>query len=274
MTELVPAPIAAGLAAGQSSSNLAFALAFLPADRRDDSLIFYRFCRIVDDIADTEELDVSTKQRTLAAWTRALTDCPGELPADLLGLLERREIDAQLLVEIVAGMTTDLHQTRYDTFEDLRAYCWRAASAVGLASIRIFGANQPGSATYAENLGLALQLTNILRDVKEDAARDRIYLPTEDLYRFRVTESELLENRPSKNFRQLASFEADRAAAFYSAAANALPSKDRAALRTAEIMRAIYERTLEKIRRDNFQVFRKRYRLNRLQKLWIACTTR
>ncbi len=274
MTDLVPAPVAAGLSAGQNNSNLAFALAFLPLDRREDSLIFYRFCRIVDDIADTDDLDLPTKQRTLGAWTQALTDRPGELPADLRGLLERRDIDSQLLVEIVAGMTTDLHQTRYDTFEDLRAYCWRVASAVGLASIRIFGATQPGSTVYAENLGLGLQLTNILRDVGEDAERDRIYLPTEDLYRFRVKESDLLTRQPSTNFVQLATFEANRAATFYREAAEAIPPGDRAALRTAEIMRAIYERTLQKMRHDNFRVFRKRYRLNRLQKLWIACTTR
>jgi phytoene synthase len=274
MTDLVPAPIAAGLASGQSNSNLAFALAFLPSDRRADALTFYRFCRIVDDIADTDDLDFLTKQRTLDAWIRALTDRPGALPADLRDLLERRDIDPQLLVAIVSGMTTDLHQTRYDTFEDLRSYCWRAASAVGLASIRIFGATQPASTTYAENLGLALQLTNILRDVKEDAGRDRIYLPAEDLYRFGVKESDILENRASKNFRELARFEADRASAYYSEAASALSPTDRTALRTAEIMRAIYERTLQKMCADNFQVFRKRYRLNRLQKLWIACTTR
>ncbi len=274
MTELVPAQIAAGLAAGQTNSNLAFALAFLPIDRRDDALVFYRFCRIVDDIADTDELDLPSKERSLAAWTRALTDHPSDLPADLRDLIERREIDRQLLVEIVAGMTMDLRQTRYDTYDELQAYCWRAASAVGLASIRIFGAPQPGSASYAEALGLALQLTNILRDVKEDAARDRIYLPTEDLYRFRVKESDILESRDSTNFRRLAAFQADRATAFYEQAAEALPASDRAALRTAEIMRAIYERTLGKMRADNFQVFRRRYRLNRLQKLWLACTTR
>ncbi len=274
MTDLVPAPIAAGLAEGQSNSNLAFALAFLPADRREDALIFYRFCRIVDDIADSEALELPKKRHALAAWRRALTDRPNDLPDDLRELLVRREIDPNLLVEVVAGMTQDLDQTRYDTFEELRAYCWRAASAVGLVSIRIFGAYHPASATYAESLGLALQLTNILRDVKEDAARDRIYLPTEDLYRFRVKEEDLLEGRVTPNFLRLARFQADRAAEAYATAAAALPAEDRAALRTAEIMRAIYERTLQKMRADGFKVFHRRYRLNRLQKLWLACTTR
>ncbi len=274
MTTLVPAPIAAGLARGQSNSNLAFALVFLPIDRRADALTFYRFCRIVDDIADSDELTLEEKRQALDAWTRALTTAPSTLPDDLTDLIARRELDTHLLTEIVAGMTSDLTQTRYETFDDLRAYCWRAACAVGLTSARIFGATQPGATAYAENLGLALQLTNILRDVAEDATRNRIYLPREDLHRFGVTEADLLDARQTPQFQQLAAFQADRAEKFYADATASLPAEDRAAFRTAEIMRVIYHRTLAKMRADKFQVLRKRYSLNRVQKLWLAATTR
>ncbi|MGC1481782.1 MAG: squalene/phytoene synthase family protein, partial [Chthoniobacterales bacterium] len=259
MTDLVPAPIAAGLAQSQSNSNLAFALVFLPLDRREDALTFYRFCRIVDDIADSEELSTPEKRRALHAWKRALNERPADLPTDIRDLIHHRSLDPNLLSEIVAGMEMDLETFRYDTFEDLRTYCWRAACAVGLVSARIFGATQPGSTTYAENLGLALQLTNILRDVGEDAERDRIYLPQEDLYRYNVRDEDILKRDPTPNFVRLAAFQANRAEKFFADAASTLPPEDRRAFRTAQIMAAIYHRLLVKMRADGFRVFEKRY---------------
>lgn len=269
MNDLVPPAIADDLEAGRKASNLAFALRILPAARRHDALVFYRFCRTLDDIADSPRLTSAEKAVSLDAWQRALS-APNRLPNGLSDLVARYEIDPQLLLEILAGIRADLTVPRYATFEESRQYCWRVASAVGLVSIRIFGCRHSGSEIYAESLGLALQWTNILRDIGEDAANDRIYLPLEDLDRFQVSESDLLGRKDSANFQRLMAFEAHRARDFYAQARQALPAKDRTALLPAEIMRATYERLLRKMTAGGFRVFDRRYRLSRLEKLSLA----
>jgi phytoene synthase len=269
VTALVPPAIAADLEAGRKASNLAFALRVLPSDRRADALVFYRFCRVLDDIADSPRLSTSERGAALDAWKLALAEGTG-LPQDLAAIIERHGIDRALLGEILAGVRSDLSVNRYATFEDVRRYCWRVASAVGLVSIRIFGCTQPQSARYAESLGLALQWTNILRDVDEDAANDRIYLPAEDLERFGIRESDLLARRTPENFPALMEFEAARARGFFDEAAAALTAADRRALLPAEIMREMYARLLRRMEADGFRVFARRYRLGRLEKAWIA----
>jgi 15-cis-phytoene synthase len=254
--------------AGAQKSNLAYALGCLPPVRRHDALVFYDFCRAVDDIADDPERSSENKRELLELWKTGLTR--GEnLPEALVAVLVRHGIDRRLLLEIVRGVETDVEPTRFQTYEDLRTYCWRVASAVGLVSIEIFGCKDPASATYAELLGYALQMTNILRDVAEDAAVGRIYLPIEDLRKFDVNESSLLAKEPSGNFRDLMRFEAARARALFVAARQALPAGDADALKPAELMRAIYERILSRMEADNFRVFEKRYRLSRVEKLFV-----
>ena len=254
--------------AGAQKSNLAHALGCLPPARRHDALVFYDFCRAVDDIADDPERSAENKRELLELWKTCLTR--GEnLPEALLAVLVRHGIDRRLLVEIVRGVETDVEPTRFQTYEDLRSYCWRVASAVGLVSIEIFGCKNPASATYAELLGYALQMTNILRDVAEDAEVGRIYLPIEDLRKFEVSESSLLAKKPSGDFRALMRFEALRARSLFAAARQALPPDDAEALKSAELMRAIYERILSRMEADNFRVLEKRYRLSRVEKLFV-----
>jgi 15-cis-phytoene synthase len=252
--------------AGARKSNLALALGCLPPNRRRDALVFYDFCRAVDDIADDPGRSPEEKRTLLELWRTSLIQ--GEnLPAALRDILERHGIDRRLLVEIVLGMETDIEPSRFQTREDLRAYCWRVACAVGLVSIEIFGCRNPQSKIYAEFLGYALQLTNILRDVAEDAAAGRIYLPLEDLRRFEVSEASLLARKPVGNFNALMRFEAARARSLFADASRALPADDAQALKPAELMRTIYEKILSRMEADGFRVFEKRYRLSKAEKL-------
>jgi 15-cis-phytoene synthase len=249
-------------------SNLAIALGCLPPVRRVDALVFYDFCRAVDDIADEPGRSPSEKRELLDLWKVALT--AGErLPPALAQVLVRHKIDRQLLVEIVLGVEMDIEPIRYRTHEELRNYCWRVASAVGLVSIEIFGCRNPKSRTYAEILGYALQMTNILRDVAEDASVGRIYLPLEDLRKFEVSEADLLRGIPGGNFRALMAFEAACTRALFDEAMCALPPDDANALRPAEIMRTIYEKILSRMEADGFRVFQKRYRISKAEKLMV-----
>jgi 15-cis-phytoene synthase len=249
-------------------SNLAFALGCLPQDRKRDALIFYDFCRAVDDIADEPGRSPAEKTELLKCWKAALSLGDG-VPSALSNVLTRYKIDRRLLVEIVRGVEMDIEPSRYHTYEELRAYCWHVASAVGLVSIEIFGCKNPKSKIYAERLGYALQMTNILRDVAEDAAAGRIYLPVEDLRKFEVREADLLQGKPGAKFGDLMRFEAERARALFAEADQALPLDDLSALRPAEIMRATYERILSHMQADGFRVFQKRYRLSKAEKLWV-----
>jgi 15-cis-phytoene synthase len=254
--------------AGAQKSNLAFALGCLPRDRKSDALVFYDFCRAVDDIADEPGRTLAEKRHLLGLWKVALTSGT-ELPRQLGEVLARYQIDPELLVEIVRGVEMDIEPARFQTFEELRVYCWHVASAVGLVSIKIFGCKSPRSSAYAELLGYALQLTNILRDVAEDAAGGRLYLPLEDLHRFGVDADDLLKGRPGDKFRALMYFEAARARELFKQAERALPADDAGALKPAEIMRTIYEKILSRMEADGFRVFEKRYRLSKAEKLWV-----
>lgn len=259
MTELAPAETA-------KKSHLAFALLWLPRERRRDAMVFFRFCRMVDDIADEPGRTPGEKSRLLGEWLTAIAT--EKMPPELEEVVKRHSIDRHLLSEIVRGCAMDIPVTRYETFAELEKYCWRVACAVGLVSIRIFGCKDPASATYAENLGHALQLTNILRDVAEDAALGRLYLPLADLRRFGVSEEDLRNGKSSSSFQALMRFEAGRARSRFHAAIP--PVADRRALLAPEIMRALYLKILSKLEKRGFPVFERRLRLGRLEKLTTA----
>jgi 15-cis-phytoene synthase len=259
----------------QSKSNLALAFVSLGRERKRDITIFYAFCRVVDDIADSTDLTSIEKRERLANWRRMLrTDVPDEplLARDVRQLMDKYSLPPDMLEEIIAGVEMDLSIARYPNFEELRVYCYRVASAVGLVSIEIFGYRNPRCREYAINLGLALQMTNIVRDVWKDFQAGRIYLPQEDLARFRYSEAELANRQYNEQFIQLMRFEASRAREFFGRAAAELPPEDRRAMAPAEIMRSIYGALLRRIELDNFRVLEKEYRLSKLEKAGLIAT--
>jgi phytoene synthase len=259
----------------QSKSNLALAFISLGRERKRDMTVFYAFCRVIDDIADSSELSVAEKQKQLAAWREMLrTAAPGEplLAHDVRDLMNKYSFSPEMLEEIIAGVEMDLSIFRYARFQDLRVYCYRVASAVGLVSIEIFGYRNPRCKEYAVELGLALQMTNIIRDVSKDLHAGRIYLPQEDLARWNYSETELQNRQYNERFVRLMEFEAARAREFFSHAAAALPSEDRRTMVPAEIMGSIYRGLLRRMERDKFRVFEKEYRLGRWEKAGRVAT--
>ena len=253
----------------QSKSNLALAFVSLGRERKRDITVFYAFCRVIDDIADSAGLTLPEKQVRLAKWRQMLeVAAPDEPPLarDVRGLIEKYSLPLSMFEEIIAGVEMDLSIWRYATFEELRVYCYRVASAVGLVSIEIFGYRNPACKQYAVELGLALQMTNIIRDVGKDLQDGRIYLPQEDLARFNYSVTELQDRKYNECFLHLMEFEAARARGFFSAAAAALPFQDRRAMAPAEIMASIYRGLLRQIELDKFRVFGKEYRLSKLEK--------
>lgn len=253
----------------QSKSNLALAFVSLGRERKRDITVFYAFCRVIDDIADSSEIDVAEKEIRLAEWRRMLRAVvPGEpsLAGDVRRLIDKYSLIPEMLEEIIAGVEMDLRISRYATFEDLRVYCYRVASAVGLVSIEIFGYRDPVCKEYAIQLGLALQMTNIIRDVGKDLRNGRIYLPLEDLARFDYSEKELQDRQYNERFVRLMEFEAAKARQFFARAAELLPREDRKSMIAAEIMGSVYRGLLRKMELGRFRVFEKEYRLSKLEK--------
>jgi phytoene synthase len=261
----------------RSRSNFYYAFLTLPEDRRRAIYSLYSFCRAVDDCVDEEG---GGGEEGLDRWLRELDRCYAGAPQTALGreladTIERFRIPRSVLDDVVAGCRMDLSEHRYATFADLRLYCERVASAVGLASVEIFGYTHPHTREYAVELGIALQLTNILRDIGPDAARGRLYLPLEDLARFGVEEGEILTPAGPGGARRpevgtLLAFEADRARGRYTAAAERLPPEDRRSMLPAEIMRLIYRAILEELARRGYPIGGERVRLGRPRRAWIA----
>ena len=256
-----------------SQSNLAFAFVSLGKERRHDITIFYAFCRLIDDIADSTELPTNEKARQLAVWRESLhaeiaTEPP--LAAQLRGLFKRYAITPAMLEEIMDGVEMDLTVMRYATFADLREYCYRVASAVGLVSIEIFGYRNPACREYAIELGLALQLTNILRDVGKDFANGRVYLPRDEMARFGYDEAALAAQTRDDRFVRLMQFQADRAHEYFRKAAALLPREDRRSMVGPEIMASIYHALLWQMERDHFRVFQRSYSLSKLAKFYYV----
>ena len=253
----------------RSKSNLALAFVSLGRERRRDITVLYAFCRVIDDIADEAELSVDEKQRRLEEWRAWLRTATPEEPAlarDVRALIGKYSLPPEMLEEIMAGVDMDLHKSRYATFEELRVYCYRVASAVGLVSIEIFGYRNPACKEYAIELGLALQMTNIIRDVRKDFENGRIYLPQEDMRRFAYSETELASRQYNAGFLRLMEFEAARAKEFFARAAALLPREDRQSMIAAEIMASVYRGLLRRMELDKFRVLEKEYRLTKLEK--------
>ncbi len=259
-------------------SNLALAFLWLPREKRRDMDVFYTFCRLVDDIADSDELPLETKREQLAAWRAVVTSPPSPaqagpaadclLAAEVRALMAKYRIAPELMQEIITGVEMDLAGALYQTFEELHTYCYRVASAVGLVSIEIFGYRDPGCRQYAIDLGLALQLTNIIRDVGVDLDNGgRIYLPLEDLARFGYSVEDLQRRVQDARFTALMVFEARRAEEYYRRAVRELPPVDRRSMVAAEIMRAVYRKILVRVQAGGYRVLVKRYRLSKPAKV-------
>jgi phytoene synthase len=257
----------------RSSSNFYYAFMLLPGERRRALYAVYAFCRFVDDIADdgTAAAPASMLERWRSELQQVYTGkVERPISLALAANVHRYKIPQRYFEEVIDGVEMDLTRKRYASFEELRLYCRRVASAVGLICIEIFGYRNPATRIYAERLGLAFQLTNILRDVREDAARDRIYLPQEDLARFGVSEEEILESAYTPAFSRLMEFEAQRARAFYREAGAALTSEDRPAMIAAEGMRLIYSALLERIVKSGYRVFDRRLGISTSRKLYLV----
>lgn len=259
-----------------SKSNLALAFMALPRNRRHDMSVFYAFCRGVDDIADDPDRKVQDRFAALNLWRQSIvkpTDGEPPLAPQVRGLIAKYHLPVEHFHEIIEGMEMDLRETRYETFKELKLYCYRVASMVGLVSIEIFGYSDPACRDYAVELGTALQLTNILRDIGYDYANGgRIYLPRVDMDHFGYDVGALAVGEHNRAFDALMNFEATRAFEFYRNAESALPASERRAMIAAEIMRTIYKRLLRRMQRDDFRVFTRKYRLSGLEK--AACILR
>jgi 15-cis-phytoene synthase len=262
--------------ARKSRSNLAFALATLPAQRRRDMIHFYAFCRVVDDLADDTDTPVEEKRAALATWRHAVLHggegVQDEVMTETVALPARYGFPKEHLAEIIDGVAADLDQDRYATFQDLLGYCYKVASVVGLASMKIFGAQQEQTRQYAVQLGYALQLTNIIRDVGEDARIGRIYLPQEDLQKFHVSEEDLLTGRSSPNFIRMMEFQYARAEDYYRKAEAALPAADKPVMIAARMMGQLYRQILHKLKAERYPVFEKRMKLSKLSKAWLLAS--
>lgn len=263
--------------AAKSGSSFYYSFMFLPPERRQAITALYAFCREVDDVVD-ECHDLSIAQAKLAWWRQELGRVYSGTPTHPVGfalqdVVGRYGMAEEQLEEIIDGMAMDLQQTRYLDFKGLQLYCYRVASVVGLLAAGIFGYQERQTLKYAHDLGIAFQLTNIIRDVGEDARRGRIYLPVDELQRFDVPAKDILEARYTDNFRALMAFQAERAERFYDQALTQLPAIDRRAQRPGLIMAAIYRTLLAEIAADGFLVLDRRTSLTPLRKVWIAGKT-
>jgi 15-cis-phytoene synthase len=259
----------------KSASNLALAFFLLPKPKRDAMSALYAFCRKVDDVADEDSAPVEQRRQELARWRADVRRaCENQAPelavnAELRPVIQRYSLPFALFDELIKGCEMDLEITRYENFDQLELYCYRVASVVGLLSIEIFGYKKPATREYAILLGKALQFTNILRDVRTDAARGRIYLPQNELKKFDVREEDILKGRYTEAFRALAESVGERAKSFYLAARASLPPEDRHSMVAAELMGTIYWRLLTKLERAQFDVFAQSIKLSKPQKLFF-----
>ena len=257
-----------------SGSSFYYAFLFLAAPRRAAITAFYAFCREVDDVVD-EMTDPGVAATKLAWWRSEVAQAFAGQPSHpvLKALLPHAGvygIEASHLLAVIDGCQMDLNQTRYLDYPNLQRYCHLVAGIVGEVAARIFGQTQAATTEYAHLLGQALQLTNIIRDVGEDALRDRIYLPVNDLQRFEVKAHEILKRTYSDRFTALMQFQAQRAHSLYDQALALLPAEDRRAQKPGLMMASIYRTLLREIEADNFQVLHQRVKLTPLRKLWLA----
>ena len=257
-----------------SGSSFYYAFLFLPAPRRAAITAFYAFCREVDDVVD-EMTDAGVAATKLAWWNGEVAQAFAGQPSHpvmkaLMPHTATYGLEARHLHAVIEGCQMDLQQTRYLDYPNLQRYCHLVAGVVGEVAARIFGQTEPATTAYAHTLGQALQLTNIIRDVGEDALRERIYLPIDDLKRFDVKAHEILKRGYSERFTALMQFQAARAHSLYDEALALLPAADRRAQKPGLMMASIYRALLREIEADNFQVLHQRIKLTPVRKLWLA----
>lgn len=257
-----------------TASNFYYSFLLLPRAERRAIKDVYAFCRLLDDVVDEDQTG-RNPHAELEYWRGEVEaiyqGCPtSEFGEQLLASVDEFDLPKQPFLDLIDGMGMDLKWHSYQTFADLREYCYRAASAVGLICIEIFGYESARTREYAVSLGLALQLTNILRDLKEDTARGRIYIPVEDLERFGYSERELRENLYNAPFIELMKFEHSRASSYFEKAASSLPEQDRPSMFAAEIMGAIYKELLDHMPAVQFDVFHNRITVSKSRRLQIA----
>jgi phytoene synthase len=265
--------------AASSGSSFYYSFFFLPRERRRAIMALYAFCREVDDVVD-ECHDPSVAAIKLSWWrqevlrTEEIDGQPQHPVMQALKVIKQHfDLPASRLLEIIDGMEMDLRQSRYLDFQGLYQYCYRVASVVGLLAAEIFGYKDPQTLEYAHDLGMAFQLTNIIRDIGEDARRGRIYLPMEELKRFNVPAADILNSQYSDNFSALMQFQVERAEGYYEQALAKLPKGDRRSQLPGLIMAATYRVLLEEIRDENYQVLHQRISLPPMRKIWLALKT-
>jgi phytoene synthase len=263
--------------AAASGSSFYYSFMFLPLEKRRAIVALYAFCREVDDVVD-ECTDEQVARTTLNWWRSQVAEIYGGHPQHpvaiaLVPVVKQFNMAQEHLQEIIDGMEMDLDQPRYQDFKSLQLYCYRVASVVGLLSVEIFGYTNRQTLKYAHDLGIAFQLTNIIRDVGEDARRNRIYLPMDEMQQFGVTAADILNARESESFQKLMAFQIERAQRFYDQALALLPAEDRKTQRTGLIMAAIYRATLVEVVASGCHVLKERVSLTPIRKLWLAFKT-
>jgi phytoene synthase len=260
--------------AAASGSSFYNSFRFLPKDKRRAITALYAFCREVDDVVD-ECSDANVARTTLNWWRSEVAAIYSGRPQHpvaiaLVPIVKQYNMAQEHLLEIIDGMEMDLDQPRYADFKALQLYCYRVASVVGLLTVEIFGYTDRQTLKYAHDLGIAFQLTNIIRDVGEDARRNRIYLPMDELQQFGVPAADILNSRETENFQKLMAFQIERARQYYRQALEHLPAVDRKSQRTGLIMAAIYQATLDEVVASGCHVLKERVSLTPTYKLWLA----
>lgn len=264
--------------AAKSGSSFYYSFMFLPKQKREAITALYAFCREVDDVVD-ECTELKVAQVKLAWWKDEVRNLYLKKPIHpvtkaLEPVIQQFQLDEEHFHEIIDGMEMDLNFNRYEDFKQLQLYCYRVASVVGILSAQIFGFENRKTLKFAHDLGMAFQLTNIIRDVGEDARRNRIYLPLDELAKFNVTEDDILKSRESDAVKRLLDAQIERAEMYYDKALNELPAEDKKSQRVGLIMTGIYRTLLREIKADGAEkVLNARISLGTLRKLWIAFST-
>jgi 15-cis-phytoene synthase len=263
--------------AAKSGSSFYYSFLFLPPERRRAITALYAYCREVDDVVD-ECADADLARTKLAWWRKEIAgafagSAQHPVAQALIPVVRAFNLPQQRFQDVIDGMEMDLRYNRYPDFATLQAYCFRVAGVVGLMAAEIFGYRDPATLRYAENLGTAFQLTNIIRDVGEDARRGRVYLPLDELARHGLSATDVIHLQDSEALQRLIAFQIGRAEEYYRLAFASLPAQDRKAQRPGLVMAAIYQKVLEEIRRGGCKVIDRRTSLTPIRKLWIAWRT-
>ncbi len=261
--------------AKKSNSSFYYAFNLLPAEQRDAMNTVYAFCRQTDDIVDEGTISDDIKYEKLRKWRIELEkSLDGQSEYHLINKLSKTiqnfKIPLEPFFDLIKGMEMDLQKKRYLTFNDLQTYCYNVASTVGLMCIEIFGYRHPSAKDFAVNLGIALQLTNILRDIKKDAEKGRIYLPKEDMDKFNYNETDIFNNTYNENFQRMMEYQVERAGEYFNAATSCLNREDKKTMFAARAMQHIYSRMLNKIVDADYNVYQNKIRISTFKKVGIS----